>query len=278
MNEIGDYVNFRLSPDEQRLALSRVDPAVGSADLWLADLQKHVLTRFTFDPATDTAPVWSLDGKRIFFRSDRLGGNNLYEKITTGGTPERNLNMLETTFPTDLSPDGKLLVYHASSPVTTSYDVFTLPLPGEGKPIPFAHTRSTEIDGRFSPDGHYIAYASDESGQMQVYVQPFPPSGDKWQVSASGGSEPRWRRDGNELFYLTADGHVAAVDVKTAPTFESRTSRLLFQTHTSFRGTAFRMNYDVSADGRRFLVNEAVEAAAPMPITVVLNWVAGLKK
>ena len=161
-----------------------------------------------------------------------------------------------------------------------SFDVMLLPLAGGAKPLPFAQTPFTEIDGRFSPDGRWIAHASDESGRMEVYVRAFPQAGERPIVSTGGGSEPRWRKDGHgqELFYLAPDGKLMTVPVRLSPKFEHEAPRVLFQTHTAFVDSPYRMNYDVSRDGRRFLVNALGEHSAPSPITVVLNWTAGLKK
>jgi Tol biopolymer transport system component len=277
--EVGDYVNFRLSPDDRRVAVSRADPQTNTSELWLLELARGVLTRFTFDAANDTAPVWSPDGKRVFFRSDRAGGNYPFEKPSTGAEPERQVSSgFEAVFPTDWSPDGKFIVYHTGSSKTASYDVMVLPRSGGAGPEPFAQSTFIEIDGHFSPDQRWLAYASDESGRMEVYVQPFPRSGSRWQVSTGGGSEPHWRRDGKELFYLAPDRKIMAVTVRAASTFESDAPRPLFQTRAPFPGTIYRMNYDVTGDGTRFLVNTLVEGASSSPIYVVVNWPAALKK
>jgi Tol biopolymer transport system component len=132
--------------------------------------------------------------------------------------------------------------------------------------------------GQFSPDGRWVAYSSNESGKWEVFVAPFPGPGGNWQVSTSGGSEPRWRRDGKELFYVAPDGKMMAVDVKASPTFEAEVARALFQTHRREAvSSADMFSYDVSADGQRFLINAEVEGAASPPLTVVLNWTAELK-
>jgi len=275
--DAGDYANFRLSPDGRRAAMSQSDAQTNTGDLWLLAFSRRVPTRFTFDPANDTAPVWSPDGSRIVFRSDRAGGNFLFEKPATGGEAERQIGAFDAPFPTDWSPDGTFILYHFPA-ANGSYDVNLFALAKGAKPVPFASSPFTEIDGRFSPDGRWIAYSSDESGRMEVYVQPFPQSGSKWQVSTGGGSEPHWRRDGKELFYLAPDRQIMAVAVRGESTFESEAPRPLFQTRVPFPGSIYRMNYDVTADGARFLVNTLVEGAGSSPINVVLNWPAGLKK
>jgi Tol biopolymer transport system component len=275
--DVGDYANFRLSPDGRHVAAARSDEQTISGDLWLLEFSRGAPARFTFDPANDTAPIWSPDGSRIVFRSDRAGGNFLFEKPAAGGEPERPLGTFDAPFPTDWSPDGKFILYHLPA-ANGSYDVNVFALGKGARPEPFAGSPFTEIDGRFSADGRWIAYSSDESGQMEVYVQPFPRSGSKWQVSTGGGSEPHWRRNGKELFYLAPDRKIMRVAVRGESTFESEAPRALFQTRVSFPGSIYRMNYDVTGDGARFLVNTFVEGAGSSAINVVLDWPAGLKK
>jgi len=174
------------------------------------------------------------------------------------------------------SPDGRFILYATflSSPQTGA-DLFVLPLFGDRKAHPFLQTPFNEIEGQFSPDGRWVAYTSNESGRYEVYVAPFPGPGGKWQVSTGGGTFPRWRRDGTEIFYLAPDKKLmmAAVNGKSG-SFEVGAVKPLFQTHA----TGSRYEYDVTADGQRFLINTAPEQTASAPVTVVLNWTAGLKK
>lgn len=277
-SDVGIYVNFRLSPDGRRVALARVDPQTSTLDVWLLEVARSASTRFTFDPADDTAPIWSPGGERIIFRSSRTG-NFLFEKPTSGNEAEHLVVAFDAAFPTDWSPDGKVVVFHSNQLGTSSFDVGVVALGNDAKPRPLAQSPSfNEIDGRFSPDGRWLAYASDESGRLEVYVQPFPQSGGKWLVSTGGGSEPHWRGDGKELFYLAPDRRLMAMTVRTGTTFESDTPRVLFQTGAAFAGSVFRMNYDVTADGSRFLINTLVEGPGSSPINVVMNWTAALKK
>jgi Tol biopolymer transport system component len=150
-----------------------------------------------------------------------------------------------------------------------------LPLFGDRQPFPFLHGEFNESQGQFSPDGKWMAYVSDESGESQIYVQSFPKPTGKWQISANGGSQPRWRRDGKELFYVAPDRKLIAVTVKTGPTFEAEAPRVLFE--TTLPAVAPRQTYAVSADGQRFLLNAPVDTESP-PMTIVLNWTGLLKR
>jgi hypothetical protein len=179
-------------------------------------------------------------------------------------------------FPTDWSPDDKFILYHRSVP-ETGWDVMLLPLSGDRTPIPFAQSKFNEVAGRFSPNGAWIAYASDESGRSEIYVKAFPRSDTGVIVSRGGGSEPRWGPGGTELFYLDPDGFLTVVKVSPAVKFNYEAPQRLFQIHVPLFGGIFGTNYDVAKDGR-ILVNTLVGRAAPKPITVVVNWTAGLKK
>ncbi|MFN2456550.1 MAG: TolB family protein, partial [Pyrinomonadaceae bacterium] len=177
--------------------------------------------------------------------------------------------------PQDWSSDGRFLLYGEIDSKTNA-DLWVLPLFGDQKPIPFLQTTFNENQSAFSPDGRWIAYVSNESGPAQVYVQSFPVSGGKWMVSTTGGSQPKWRRDGKELFYLGPDRKLMAVDVKEdANKFEAGSPRALFETRV-FVGFGFISGYQVSRDGQRFLVNTPLEESAPSPLTVILNWTAGI--
>lgn len=268
----GEYLSPALSPDEKRVAFDRVDPQTGTTDIWLLDLTRGISSRFTFDPAQDAIPIWSPDGSRIVFSSNRDGDFNLYQKLSSGaGSEEAILKSGDRRFPSDWSLDGRFILYYQNSP-NTQWDLWVLPLFGDRQPIPFIQTKFSELRGVFSPDARWIAYQSNESGSYQVYVQSFPPSGGKWQISSDGGDWPRWRRDGKELFYLTANGRLMAVEVKTnASAFEFSVPKPLFETHTT-------TGYAVTADGQRFLLDTPVEESASAPITVVLNWAAEVKR
>jgi Tol biopolymer transport system component len=194
-----------------------------------------VSTRFTFDQAPDSAPVWSPDGSRIAFAAYRAGGNGIYQKTTNGAGKEQVLVSVtgDEKLPDDWSRDGRFLLYTQQDPQTHA-DLWVLPLTSDGTPsgtaTPFANTAFSEEQGRFSPDTRWIAYASDESGRSEIYIQPFPAppnGGSKTPISRDGGSQPRWRLDGKELFYSSPDGKLMAVDVTEDPIFKASAPRNL---------------------------------------------------
>lgn len=269
------YENPRLSPDGARLAVFRAE---GGGDIWIDDLARGSSTRFTFDPAADNVPVWSPDGKRIAFVSNRDGGVfNLYVK-DAGGTEVEKL-LLKTPFNkliNDWSPDGRYILYQEDDPVTKA-DLWVLPLVGDAKPARVVATPFSEFGASFSPDGRWIAYTSDESGQAQVFVQSFPLAGGKWQISSTSGYYPRWRLDGKELFF-DSGGTLMAVDLTGAVpggAFRAGVPQVLFQGLLNLPPH----NYDITPDGRRFLiVSTPTVLDGTAPIVVVLNWMTGLNK
>jgi eukaryotic-like serine/threonine-protein kinase len=268
----GEYFNITLSPDEKRVAAGLSNSQTGSRDVWLVDIAKNTPTRFTFDPAEDFVPIWSPDSSRIVFVSDREGNGNLYEKSASGaGNEDLILKTNERKWPDDWSRDGHFILYTVLSQ-QTKHDLWILPMTEEKKPVPFLQSPSNEDHGRFSPDGHFISYASDESGRWEVYVQTFPASGGKWLVSRDGGAQPRWRADGKEIFFIAPDRRLMAVDVKLeGTTFEAGVPKPLFQTQiVSYPNP--RNAYDVSADGQRFVILTPLQENTSTPITVVTNW------
>jgi Tol biopolymer transport system component len=257
------------------VAVDRLDLA---HDIWLIELARGISTRFTFDPKNDTAPVWSPDGNSIAFASNREGAFDLYRKRSNGiGQDELLLKTNNPKFSSDWSPDGRFLLYYEIHP-KTKYDLWVLPdpggTPGDKKPIPFLQTEFNESSGAFSPDGKWIAYHSDESGRFEIYVQTFPATGAKRQVSKAGGSHAKWRRDGKELFYLDGDRKMTAVEVKIGATFQVGNPEPLFDTHI----TNALVRYAVTRDGQRFLIPTPMGEAGSTPATVVINWMAGIKR
>jgi Tol biopolymer transport system component len=280
------YGDLSLSPDGTRAAILR-GPAGGS-DIWLHDFTRGVSTRFTFDQkAGETAagkgPVWSPDGTRIAFSSTRGGVIDLLEKPSSGAGNEAPLVPPDfNKSPDDWSHDGRFLLYSENN-TKTSWDLMVLPLEGnDRKPVPVVNTTFNELRGSFSPDARWFAYMSDESGRFEVYVQPFTPPGSgatpvagKWQISRDGGGRPKWRADGKELIFRALPSLTPmAVDITTSPSFQAGVPKPLF-TMPPNAGP-----WDVTADGKRFLAAVPLQAQqnANPPITVVLNWEAGLKK
>ncbi|HJZ80236.1 MAG TPA: protein kinase [Pyrinomonadaceae bacterium] len=274
----GEYFNVFFSPDEKRFAAAIPDSQSGARDIWLLDVARGTPTRLSFDPADDFLPIWSPDGSRIAFVSDRDGPGNLFQKSASGaGNDELLLKTNERKWLCDWSRDGRFILY-VNLGQKTKTDLSVLPMTGEQKPIPFLQSTFNEDHARFSPDGHFIAYTSDESGRIEVYVQTFPTSGGKWLISTNGGAQPRWRRDGKEIFYLAPDKKVMAVDVKLeGSTFEAGVPKVLFQTHVISYPNP-RNVYDASADGQRFLIITTPEEVTTTPITVVANWTADLNR
>jgi eukaryotic-like serine/threonine-protein kinase len=273
--EPAPFGRLALSPDGMRAAMGRLD-AQGGSDIWIVDLQGNAVSRFTFGSGTPSAdPVWSPDSSRIIFRSARMGVYNLYEKSTTGADDEAILLASSSSkAPTSWSDDGRFILFHTVSDPKRKADIWVLPLEGDRKPAPLVATEYDESDGRFSPDGHFLAYISDESGRPEIYVRQFSGTsvGRKWRVSTSGGTYPRWRRDGRALFYLGADGTITQVEVNTNAGFQAGAVQTLFKLPARVTG------YDVTGDGKRFLVGAPVEQDAQTPFTVALNWQQGLNK
>jgi serine/threonine protein kinase/Tol biopolymer transport system component len=267
-----------ISPDGQRVALMLFDIQVGSTDIWLYDSALSRKTRFTFDPAFDSNPIWSPDGNRIAFNSDRKARlkYDLYLKDASGARNEELLfESNEYKRPTSWSADGRFLAYTSSDGPNGKGDIWVLPFSGERKPFPFLQTAQFDEErARFSLDGRFVAYDSDESGSRQVYVTSFPGPGGKLQVSTNGGEDPLWRKDGKELFFLF-EGKLMAAEVKAnGSSLDIGNARLLFDAHSGFGPYA---HYDVTADGKRFLVATLGEGGS-VPMTLVVNWTADLKK
>jgi Tol biopolymer transport system component len=263
------------SPDGRYLAvLRRVN---GNADIWLLELRGARFSKFTDHPAEDIFPVWSRDGSRIAFTSNRNGEFGLYQKRTTGGGEELLLPRgREEIFACDWSPDGQYLLYQKQS-AERSRDFWALPLLGGGKPFSVGQTEFEERDGQFHPGGKWIAFHSNRSGRFEVYIQPFPGPGEPRPVSTNGGAQARWRSDGRELFYVALDGKLIAVPINIAadsqtvdvglpvPLFAARLGRRVVSGGSGAQ-------YVVSDDGQRFLMNTVVPEANRTPIRVLVNW------
>jgi serine/threonine-protein kinase len=265
----------RLSPDGRRIALVIAEQ---ETQVWLYDLSRETPTRLTFEGNDNVFPAWTPDGKRIAFRSNKEGPPNLFWQLADGsGRLERLTTREYLQVPLSWSPDGQLLAFQEVNPTTRS-DIWVLRL-SDRKAQPFLRTPFDETAPRFSPDGRWLAYTSDESGRREIYVLPYPGPGGKWQISTEGGMEPVWNRNGRELFYRSGERMMAVDIIATQPSFAAGKPRLLFE-GPYLPASIPSAEYDVSADGQRFLMLKPSEQAqgAPTQINVVLNWFEELKQ
>ena len=240
----------------------------------------------TFSASSNSGGCWSPDGSRIAFSSSRKGPSDLYLKSAGGTAPETIL--LESDgdkFPDDWSPNGRFLLYENVS-ATGKWDLWALPMTGERKPFPVTQTSFREGHGRFSPDGRLIAYLSDESGRSEVYVQAFPQAAERWQVSTGGANRPLWRRDGKELFYLSADNQLMSVRIETRPVFTATAPRPLFRVNSAAMVVpepcvtvpCATSAYNVTSDGQRFLFVVSERETPKPPLHLVFNWLPESKR
>jgi eukaryotic-like serine/threonine-protein kinase len=276
---VGD--NPSLSPDGKQIAFNRVDPQGGGGDIWIEDVSRRVLTRLTTDRSYDWIPVWSPDGSRIAFASNRDVSMDLYEKAVRTSEPERQiLKSGKHKRPSDWSRDGQFLLFQQEEP-GRGWDVWALPMTGNRKPFPVVQSDFNETSAVLSPNGKWLAYASDEAGSWQVYVQAFSADAGlatpaRWRISADGGIQPRWRADGNELVYVTQDGRIVGVAVSTGKAFEAGATTPLFDSDARFEFDG--NDYDVTPDGKRLVMARAAEGGNPTPLTLILNWPAAVGK
>ena len=266
----GIYGNVSLAPNGRTVASDTTDPDSQNTDIWIYDLETHSAKRLTFDPSIDSLPIWSPDGSRMLFGSNHGVTFDLFLKDTNGAQEEKLIPQEgPDRLPTDWSRDGKYLLYQRGA------DLWFLTFP-ELRPTQFLKAISTLKNGRFSPDGKWVAYSSNESGRWEIYVTSFPEGHGKWQVSNAGGDQPRWRSDGKELFYLAADNKIMATPVTIGSNFDAGTPVALFQANPrEMVATTEQFFYDVSQDGQRFLINTQLKTAMT-PTSVVLNWAAKL--
>lgn len=273
--------NLRLSPDGKKVALFLSDPQVRNDDIWVIDLVRNQPLRLTTNLEYDQCPIWSPDGSQVahFRGASTRERSGLFKRAANGsGAEERLMDRPART--TDWSPDGRFIVYNYPSEKNRS-DIWCLPLIGDRKYYTLLATEFAESQGQFSPDGRWLAYVSDESGNYEIYVQSFTADGklgsNKVRVSPQGGNYPRWRRDGKELFYVATDEQMMAVPVQTGgTTFVAGAPVALFKTHLMPLLFSHPGEYDVTPDGQRFLVGTLV--GTPAPVSVILNWMAEMKK
>jgi Tol biopolymer transport system component len=271
------YLNPDISPDGTRVAVT-VNMGIGSdADIWIFDLRRGTKTRLTFGPGRSHDPLWTPDGKYIVYSVLRNGRNSIFRKAADNSGPEEAiLSDNANDVATSISRDGRYLSVDRVDPASkTSYDIFVLPLFGERKPFPIVQTQFTEVQGAISPDGRWLAYVSNQSGAYEIFVTAFPGGGTKSQVSVSGGFAPKWRNDGRELYYETADNRLFAVDVSSSGAIQLGTPKQLLE--TSMVGPTSGP-YAV-LDGKKFLINAVGGTTeAGDPFTLVTNWPGLLKK
>ena len=277
--QTGRYLGPSLSPDGTRVATAIYEGAQGIGDIWIFDVTRGTSTRLTFGPASQALPKWSFDGKTVYYMSNAKGAPHIYSKATDGSGTEQTV--VETPdaieYPSAASPDGRYLVYERKVISSQSgFHLWALLLEGEAKPFPIVQSAFDERRAAISTDGKWMAYDNDESGRREVYITPFPGGGAKWQVSTAGGTIPKWRKDGKELFFLDNADNIMAVDVAV-----SGNAIRLGAPHVLFQAVGTQRDagaYDVNADGTKFLINSGNLKEGTEPFTLVQNWPAELKK
>lgn len=276
LGDVARYAGPTLSPDGKRVAMDMSEPQTSNIDIWLIDVARGLRTRFSFDRSIEISSVWSPDGSHLAYASNRKGHLDIYQKSTTGvGNEELLFESNFEKFPQSFSTDGRYLLYYARDNPKNQGDLWVLPMTGDRKPFPFSQTEFNEALCTFSPDGKWVAFESDDSGKSDIYIAPFPGPGGKRQVSASGGSQPKWRRDGMEIYFLAPDSKLLVAEVSgRGETLEIGQVRVLFQTQATGPGS----QYAVTGDGQRFLVNSSVDQRAATPLTLVQNWTANLRR
>jgi eukaryotic-like serine/threonine-protein kinase len=274
-----DYDEPAMSLDGKYVAVTHGTLGFGNS-IWIHDLTRTIQSRLTFGSAEYViAPLWTPDGNRIIFSSDRKGPADLYWKPSNGTGKEELLFGSESNkTPDDVSRDGRYLIFENVSPANGRSELWVLPLVGERKPKPYLQTESNLARAAVSPDGHWVAYSSDESGRNEIFLQSFPEAGAKFQISNDGGDCPLWRNDGKELFYVGGSDSIVAVPVETGATFRAAARQTLFRVPRLPNLASSRTVFVLSPDGQRILVNQLLEESNQTPVSVVANWDAELKK
>jgi eukaryotic-like serine/threonine-protein kinase len=256
IGEPGVYRTLAISPDGKRVAVERADPQTQNKNIWLLDAVSGATTRFTSDPGWDAFPTWSPDGSRIIFTSNRSGVYDLYQKASSGAADEKVFyQSTEGKGPNSWSPDGKFLIYYSLGQ-PTHLRLLAVDGPADRKPAPLVDPQFSSVTGRFSPDGHWIAYTSNESGKSEISVRPFDAAtglaGNPVIVARGGGTTPLWSGDGKELFYINPDGMATAVEVHAGATFQTGVPKPLFKVPAGL--LFWDVSPNSSGDGARFLM------------------------
>ncbi len=267
------YGNIQLAPDGKFIAADRTDIATQNTDIWTYALDRDAPNRRTFDPGIDSTPIWSPDSSKLIFSSNRHLKFDLFIKDASGAKEETLvIGDGPDKYAYDWSRDGKYVLY------ASGQDLWYATYP-DFKTTMFLKAPSSLKTAQFSPDGRWVAYSSNETGKWEIYVTAFPGGQGKWQVSNGGGTQPRWRGDGKELFYLSPDYKIMAIPVTSGATFDAGAPTVLFQTNPrELVATSEQISYDVSHDGQKFLVNTQAAQAEAQPMSVLLNWAAKLGK
>ncbi|MBK5291794.1 MAG: serine/threonine-protein kinase [Acidobacteriia bacterium] len=281
----GDYVDLRFSPDGNRIAFGKVDPIYNTPDIWVHEIGRGTLSRLTADRFIEASPLWSPDGSQLIFRGNARGLIQVLRKPASmmGGEVEA-LSPSQVAahaggfnyIPTNWASDGNYLIVGLSG--VTGFDIWAFSIKDQKTAFPVANGRFNELNGNLSPDRRWLAYSSDETGRHEIYVQDFPRANEKMQISNSGGVEPRWRGDGKDLYYLSPDGKLMVVSVKSGDRFSAEAPAALFPVRVSRDINPFRTNYAVSPDGQSFVVNTLTEEPRPTPIVVVTNWLKAVRR
>jgi serine/threonine protein kinase len=271
-NELGEiggverYQQIRLSPDGKKLAVTLFDLGSGTADLWLYDIARQAKSRLTFDDSNDVMPVWSPDGRRIAFQSGRTGAGDIYVRQASGGAAAELLFGSERIdAPEDWSPDGAYITFNKG---TGANDLWILPTDGDGEAFPLVENEFDVGYARFSPDGEWLAYISNESGRYELYATRFPSGEGKWQLSIDGADWLiDWRSDGKELYFLNLEGDMYAVEVTLGDDLVAGIPRELFATRAD-------RSWDVTAGGQEFYIGKPINETSNLTTTLIVNWLA----
>ena len=272
----GHCRNPEFSPGFDRVAME-CWASSGGRDIWVYDLLRDAATALTTDPADDADPLWTPDGRMIIFASSRLGAVDLFQTPAGGGRPEELLaNTPAATPPMAISPDGReLILLTTALDRSSALDLATYRLGGDGVLKRVVQGSASEIEGQYSPDGKYVLYASNQAGRYDIYVEPWPTTGERWAVSTDGGTDARWRPDGREILYLSPDRQLMSVPIVTAGKFAAGRPVALFRTRVAGpMGTGHRFPFAIDKDGQRVLMYVTDPDAAPPGLTVISNWQA----